>query len=69
MIARIQKYINQRGITQAAFARRINVSAPKLWRWMNGYTPIPADQLQKIDVFLKSEGLCVNLFYHPALDL
>lgn len=57
MIARIQKYINQRGITQAAFARRINVSAPKLWRWMNGYTPIPADQLQKIDVFLKSEGL------------
>lgn len=57
MIERIKRYINQRGINQAMFARRAGIStASKLWRWMNGYSPIPADQYEKLDNFLKSEG-------------
>jgi transcriptional regulator with XRE-family HTH domain len=45
---RLRRYLDTEGMSQVEFARRVGVSQPTVWEWINGKTSPSVDNLRAI---------------------
>lgn len=54
---RLKQYLEAEEISQAELARRMGVSQPTVWEWLNGQTLPSAKRLQKLS---ELTGISIN---------
>jgi DNA-binding transcriptional regulator YdaS (Cro superfamily) len=51
----IARYLKKNNLSQAAFARMLDVSPGLVWQWLNDETTITAEQAKKIETVTQKE--------------
>lgn len=52
LMNRVEKFINELGVSKSAFCQRVKLNVSTLWKWMHGQLELSNETLQRIDNYL-----------------
>lgn len=53
LMNRVEKFINELGVSKSAFCQRVKLNVSTLWKWMHGQLELSDATLERIDNYLK----------------
>ena len=53
LINRVKHFINELGVSRAAFAKNVGLAAVTIYKWLGGHEDLSEKTLKRIDEYLK----------------
>ena len=61
----LQTYLDTSGVTQAELARRLGVTPPMIWQWINRVRPVAAEKVIPLET--ATDGACPRYETRPDI--
>ncbi len=53
LMNRVERFINELGVSKSAFCQRVKLDVSTLWKWQHGQLELSNATLERIDNYLK----------------